>query len=214
MDEVASINRWIRILGFFYGISLFVSVLLNYTTRFRSFGWQVFTQVSLGLLAAGFIAVLWSDLKKLFSGNGFSLAKAAVYSGAAVLASLLVNLAVHWANRLFFHHHIVIYERFLNLQYPTLGMITLLVILPAFFEEIAYRGVVLGSLLPLAEPRRAILLSAVLFAIVHMSFISFFWLVPFSVWLGNVRYREGTIWYGVLIHLFFNLTACLSEFIL
>ena len=88
----------------------------------------------------------------------------------------------------------------------------LVAVLPAIFEELAYRGIILQGLFKLAEERQAIFISAFLFAIIHMSFISFFWLLPFAIWLGNVRLKEKTIWYGVLIHFFFNLTACFFEF--
>jgi membrane protease YdiL (CAAX protease family) len=91
-------------------------------------------------------------------------------------------------------------------------MILLVAILPALFEELAYRGIILHNLLKLADEKQAIHISAFLFAIIHMSFISMFWLVPFAIWLGNVRTKEKTLWFSVLIHVCFNLTACLFEF--
>jgi len=91
-------------------------------------------------------------------------------------------------------------------------MIFLVAFLPAIFEELAYRGVILFCLTKITFERQAILIAAFLFAVVHMSFISFFWLLPFAIWLGNIRLREKTIWYGIVIHFCFNLTACLVEF--
>ena len=211
MDEPEDIDRWVRVVSFFYGADLIICLIANYTTYFQGLKWLLVTELSLGVLACIFVFMIWNSIKRVFRWQSFSLPKAAVYSVAAVLLAILVNVTVRWLNFMLFHRDVHFYQSFLYLQYPRLSMLLLVVLLPAIFEEIAYRGVILESLFRLADRRRAILIAAFLFAIIHMSLISFFWLVPFAVWLGNVRQREGTIWYGVLIHFFFNLTACLFE---
>jgi membrane protease YdiL (CAAX protease family) len=211
MDDTTDINKWVRILAVFYGIELAVCAIVNYTAYFGGLYWLFITEVSLGFLAAVFLMLILQDIRYIFSWKSFSFPKALVYSAAAVLLAVVVNVLIRWLNRKLFHRDMHFYRSFLYLKYPKLAMLMLVVFLPAFFEELAYRGIILESLLRLADRRRAIFLSAILFAVVHMSFISFFWLVPFAIWLGNVRDREGTIWYGVLIHFFFNGTACLFE---
>lgn len=204
-------NKWLIVLSSLYGTDLVVCTLVYRTAYFRSLSWSVATELFLGMFALLFVWMLYRDLRHLFSWKKISLLKAAVYSGAAVLLAIVVNVAIKWVNYKLFQRDVHFYQSFVYLRYPKLAMIIRIVLLPAFFEEIAYRGVILESLLRLSDRRRAILIGAFLFAIIHMSFISFFWLVPFAVWLGNVRYREGTLWYGVFIHFFFNLTACLFE---
>ena len=211
MDDIADINKWVRTLAVFYGIELLICVTVNYTAYFRGLSWLFLTEVLMGLLAAAFVVLIWKDIRYIFSWKSFSVPKAVVYSTAAVMMAILVNVLIKWLNHKIFKRDIHFYHSFLYLKYPKLGMLLLVVLLPAVFEEIAYRGIILESLFRLSDRRRAILLSAILFAVIHMSFISFFWLVPFAIWLGNIRYREGTIWYGILVHFFFNLTACLFE---
>ncbi|MBE7171170.1 MAG: CPBP family intramembrane metalloprotease [Williamsia sp.] len=204
-------NKWLIVLSALYGTDLVVCTIVYRTPYFRTLFWSVTTELFLGVLALLMVAVLYKDMRPLFSWKDFSVLKAAVYSGAAVLLAIAVNVIVQWVNYRIFHQDVHFYQSFIYLKYPKLAMILRIVLLPALFEEIAYRGVILESLLRLADRRRAIMIGAFLFAIIHMSFISFFWLVPFAIWLGNVRTREGTIWYGVFIHLFFNLTACAFE---
>lgn len=204
-------NKWLIVLSALYGTDLVVCTIAYRTTYFRSLYWSVATELFLGALAVLFVLMLYRDLRFLFSWKKFSVLKAAVYSGAAILLAIVVNVVVQWINYRVFHQDVHFYQSFIYLKYPKLAMILRIVLLPAVFEEIAYRGVILESLFRLADRRRAIMVGSFLFAIIHMSFISFFWLVPFAIWLGNVRSREGTIWYGVFIHLFFNLTACLFE---
>ena len=210
-QDIRSMNKWLIVLSTLYGTDLVVCTLAYRTTYFRSLYWSVATELFLGALAVLFVVLLYRDLRYVFSWKNFSFLKAAVYSGAAVLLAIGVNVVVQWVNYKLFHQDVHFYQSFIYLQYPKLAMILRIVLLPAVFVEIAYRGIILESLFRLADRRRAILVGAFLFAIIHMSFISFFWLVPFAVWLGNVRSREGTIWYGVCIHFFFNLTACLFE---
>jgi membrane protease YdiL (CAAX protease family) len=84
--------------------------------------------------------------------------------------------------------------------------------MPALFEELAYRGFVLGKLLLVVDKKQAIFISAFIFAIMHMSVLSLFWLVPFALPLAYVRIKENTVWYGIFIHFSFNCTACILDF--
>jgi membrane protease YdiL (CAAX protease family) len=98
------------------------------------------------------------------------------------------------------------------LKYAKLITILVVALQPAIFEELAFRGVLQEGLNKITDKKQAIFISAFLFTILHMSFISFFWLLPFALCLGYVRMKEETIWYGVLIHFCFNTTACFLEF--
>lgn len=205
-------NKWLTILAIFYGIDLIICTIVNFFDYFRGLTWLFITEAVLALLTLIFISILWKDIRSLFQWKSFSFPKALVYATTAVLFAIVVNLMVKWLNKSIFEQDVYYYRSFRHLQYPKLGMITLVAFLPAIFEELAYRGVILHSLFKLADERQAIFISAFLFAVIHMSFISFFWLLPFAIWLGNIRWKEKTIWYGVLIHFCFNTTACVFEF--
>jgi membrane protease YdiL (CAAX protease family) len=56
-----------------------------------------------------------------------------------------------------------------------------------------------------------VIITAFMFGIVHLNFISLFWLVPFGILVGAMRKRFGTIWYGVIFHFTFNLIAVLFD---
>ena len=66
--------------------------------------------------------------------------------------------------------------------------------MPAIFEELGFRGFLLSNLLKITEVDQAVYVSAFLFAIIHLSFISLFWLIPFALFLGFTRIKEQTIW--------------------
>ncbi|HZG23080.1 MAG TPA: CPBP family intramembrane glutamic endopeptidase [Chitinophagaceae bacterium] len=210
-EETVS-TKWIYVLALFYGIDLIVCTVVNFLNYFRGLEWLFFTEAVLAFLTIIFIIYLWKDIRPLLQWKSFSVPKLLVYTITAVIFALLVNLLIKWLNKSIFNQDIHYFRPFRHLLYPRLSMIFLVAVLPAIFEELAYRGIILFCLTKLTFEKQAILISAFLFAVVHMSFISFFWLLPFAVWLGNIRLKENTIWYGIVIHFFFNLTACLVEF--
>lgn len=83
---------------------------------------------------------------------------------------------------------------------------------PAVTEELAFRGLLFGKLINLTSVRSSIIISGFLFALVHFSFLSFFWLIPAGLFFGWMRAREGTIWYGVLCHFVHNTVVTIGEF--
>ena len=89
-------------------------------------------------------------------------------------------------------------------QTPNLG-ISLLVfaLMPALTEEVAFRGYILSGLERSYRPMTAVLLSALLFAFLHVLlslFQQFFGAAILGVILGLIAYRTGSLWPGVVFH--------------
>jgi len=58
------------------------------------------------------------------------------------------------------------------------------------------------------DERLVVAVTAFLFAIMHLSLLSLVWLIPFGFFIGHLRRKYDTIWYGIVFHFIFNLTAC------
>lgn len=129
----------------------------------------------------------------------------------AVVSAVVVNYGVKWINRSVFDRNLYYYTSFSDLPFPKTSMLLLIAFFPAFSEELAYRGVIQSGLLKIMHGRQAVVMTAILFAVIHMSMISFVWLLPFALFLGWLRQRTQTIWYGILVHFCFNATTCLLE---
>ncbi len=91
---------------------------------------------------------------------------------------------------------------------PT-GLILIMCVLPAITEEIAFRGLIQHWLSTALAPWRAILLSAALFAALHLNLISFFYLFGLGVLLGWVRYKTWSLYPSMIIHFLHNLIVVL-----
>ncbi len=91
------------------------------------------------------------------------------------------------------------------------SMLTLLVLAPVV-EEIVFRGHMLNTLLEHVSERRSILISSIIFALMHVNPV---WML-YSFLLGHIlaktSMKEDNIAYGVLLHIGFNLTAAVNHF--
>ncbi|HYE31894.1 MAG TPA: CPBP family intramembrane glutamic endopeptidase [Methylomirabilota bacterium] len=93
-----------------------------------------------------------------------------------------------------------------------LGWAVLLVcVQPAIVEEVAFRGVVQGSLNGVLGSRQALWVSALMFAILHLSIPSLPHLLALGLVLGWFRNRTNSLVPGMFLHFTHNLLVILHE---
>jgi membrane protease YdiL (CAAX protease family) len=206
-------EKWssIKQLALFYIFDVVICCLHNFTTYFKTLSWSVTFHALLAIVAVTFFCDNWSQNKTLLIWRNFSLRKLSAYLAIIIASSVVINYAVDWLNQSLFSEQFSLYAFYSTYAYGKLLMIFFVAVMPALFEELAYRGYVLQKLLNLADKNQAIFISAFLFAILHFSFISLVWLIPFALLLGYVRVKENTLWYGIAMHFTFNFTACMLE---
>jgi membrane protease YdiL (CAAX protease family) len=81
------------------------------------------------------------------------------------------------------------------------------VVIAPFCEEIFFRGFVLPGLLRDLPPVWAIVISSALFAVAHTDLGSFVPLFAIGLCLGYVRWRTGSTWASMSLHMLNNLLA-------
>ncbi|GEM_PF-5346365 len=79
-------------------------------------------------------------------------------------------------------------------------------IFPAVFEEFLFRGVILGALLPYGKTQ-AIVISSVIFGLMHVNPIQAIFATVIGLVLGKLYVDSGSIWWGSLIHFIINSLA-------
>lgn len=79
-----------------------------------------------------------------------------------------------------------------------------IVIQPAIVEELAFRGVIFARLEPLLDTRAVVIVTAVMFMVVHLALLSLVFLVAMGLALGWLRARSGSLYPGMLLHLGHN----------
>jgi membrane protease YdiL (CAAX protease family) len=129
----------------------------------------------------------------------------------AAISSVVINIVVTKLNISFFGTDESYFSRYNVYSMPALIMIYSIAVYPAIVEELAFRGVMYNYLRKILDERLVVIVTAFVFAVVHLDFIALFWLVPFGILVGTMRRRYETIWYGVIFHFVFNLIAVLFD---
>ncbi len=85
-------------------------------------------------------------------------------------------------------------------------------IMPALCEELSMRGVILGGLKSLSY-KKALLICALMFMILHMSLEQCIYQFILGLVLAFIVYNSGNIIYAIILHFFNNATVLVVNFI-
>jgi len=80
------------------------------------------------------------------------------------------------------------------------------VLVPAFFEELFFRGLILTNLLPLGRSF-AIIASGIIFGLVHGNHDQIFFASISGIVFGWLYVETGSLWCGIIVHMFNNFIA-------
>ena len=100
-----------------------------------------------------------------------------------------------------------------NLFLGIAGILHSCIIIP-IVEEIGFRGIFLAGLLKSrCRPWLAILITAIVFALFHMSFVKIISTLGFGIIIGWLYWRTGSIIPGIIIHIVNNSLCIVFAFI-
>lgn len=89
-------------------------------------------------------------------------------------------------------------------------LIAVISLLPAFCEEVAFRGGLQSALMGRRSPARAVALSALVFAVFHLDPVRFPGVLLLGIAFGWLAWRTGSIWPSMVAHAVNNGTAVLG----
>ena len=87
----------------------------------------------------------------------------------------------------------------------------LMVILAPFFEELIFRGIMLDGLLKNYSPEKSILISSILFGLVHLNpwqFVTGFFM---GIFVGWIYYKTKSVMLAIILHASVNLSGFLLK---
>lgn len=204
-------NADLRNIFIFYFLYLFICLLIKHSDWFDSYDELFWVELILAAITLKFVRQNWKDIKPVVRFNNFKLPVLVGVVGIAVAASFIVNITVREFNVTFFETDISYFKAYRLYNFPVLVMIYSIALMPAIFEELAFRGVMYNYCSNFLDDRLVVAVTAFLFAIMHLSLISLIWLIPFGLFIGHLRHKYNTLWYGIIFHFMFNLTACLYD---
>ncbi|MCA8963971.1 MAG: CPBP family intramembrane metalloprotease [Planctomycetes bacterium] len=133
-----------------------------------------------------------------------------LYCLAVFGVMVVVVEAYFWLGQFLFDM-IDMLESYRAAGWPPWSAVVLIVLCPAFFEELAFRGFLLERLQPLMGRRDALLLQAALFSILHLSPAILPSHFCIGLGLGLMRQRTGSLVPGMFAHGLWNLIVLVEE---
>jgi membrane protease YdiL (CAAX protease family) len=128
-----------------------------------------------------------------------------------IVTFAVASASVSGMTRLFELEQIVYLDVFDNAGYG-LGLgILLIAVQPAVIEELAFRGMILGWLHPVVGATQAMLVSAAMFAILHLSGPSIPHLFVLGLALAWLRGASHSLYPGMIVHFTHNLLCLVDE---
>ncbi|MFI5378139.1 MAG: CPBP family intramembrane glutamic endopeptidase [Tepidisphaerales bacterium] len=131
--------------------------------------------------------------------------------GCPIATFLLAALCIQLLVRLFQVEPIAYLAPYQREGWSFVWPVLLICVQPAVFEELAFRGVIQGSIEAVVGPWQGVLVSAAMFAIIHLSIPSLPHLLTLGIVLGWLRMGSGSIYPGMIVHFLHNLLVLLDE---
>ena len=210
LEHLSQRKQHLKYIGFFLAVELLMCIL-SYAVD-SSITSILFFDGIFAVSAVLFFILLGSDGIKLLKWPNFSILKLLSTIVVAVIFSYGVNQVVPWLNVNIFKADETSYSlQYAGYPYSNYLMIFSIALMPAIFEELAYRGYLMEKFLKIMGKKEAVYLSSFLFFLMHFSIASIFWMIPFAIVLAEIRMRENTLWYGIILHFFFNFTTCILD---
>jgi membrane protease YdiL (CAAX protease family) len=100
---------------------------------------------------------------------------------------------------------------FLSAGYGWTMIVLLICVQPALIEELAFRGLIFAGMEQVLGGREAVLVSSLMFMVIHLSVPSFPHLLVIGLAIGLLRWWTGSLYPGMLLHFLHNLLVVLSE---
>src|SRR5262249_34061217 len=116
------------------------------------------------------------------------------------ILKLFFNIPVFWLTPVF---------KEAGFGWATIVLVTC--VQPAVFEELAFRGVIQSGVQKVVKNRDAVIVSAFMFMIIHLSFASAVHLFVMGLILGWLRLKSGSLYPCMVLHFFHNLFCVLTE---
>lgn len=88
--------------------------------------------------------------------------------------------------------------------YPLWAVLLAHAVQPAIVEELAFRGVIFGAMERVMEPRTVVVVTALMFMVLHLAMLGLLFLVVMGLLLGWLRLRSGSLYPAMFLHLCHN----------
>lgn len=173
---------------------------------------DIFLETIFILIIVVFTIIDYKNILRLFKFKNVPVKGYLIAFGIPFLSAPIVYIVMEAVNLFFFDASDNIYAYYVSYDSSLFWSILFIAVVPAIFEELGFRGFLFNQMLKVTSPKITILVTGFLFALMHMSILSFIWLIPFGMFLGYMRYKYRVIWLGMITHFLHNLIVLFIDY--
>lgn len=148
--------------------------------------------------------------KAIRRDKGISIADLLIVIFASFAANIIVNNFLCMPVYMLFDK-VSTTEPYVHSGFEIYMDILLICIIPAMFEEILFRGITLTEYEKIYGTKKALLLCAVVFALMHGSIVALIPQFLIGMFLTYIVFKTNSIYSGVIGHFVINLTTLLMQ---
>ena len=138
------------------------------------------------------------------------------FTGAILLGALtfaFAHVSVGLLSELFGFEAFYFFSESFGADYGWGVVILIICIQPAVIEELAFRGIILGGLRTAMDDRDAVIVSSMMFMILHVQVFSILHLLLMGICAGYLRLKTRSIWPCIALHFTHNSLVLLFEYL-
>lgn len=217
LTDVSTANAYkpvTRLIFFFITLLTYIAIL-NFSGLVTDYLSVLVTDILFAIIVLIFFLSDYKAVSKLFKFRWKKMKIVLVIIITAPIGALLVSLFADFLNHnLLDKSEFIYYNQFKGSPVPYLLTIVSVAVIPAIFEEIAFRGIMFNELLKVTRVKPAIMVSTIMFTILHFSLLSAIWIFPIGLILGYLRAKYRSIFYGIIGHFIYNTCVVIIQIIL
>jgi len=203
--------RELKRLGWVFGLLLATSFVFGVAWRSAPSPWlDVAASAIDAAIVLAAVGLRYRKLLFLFQLRPYGLRDSAAFVAIA-FAFVGLASAYFWAIERLGVPMASATATFTRAGWPLWTMFLLICVMPAVFEELAFRGVIQSSLERVFNARDAWLIQAALFSVLHLSPLMFPSHFLMGLCFGYMRRRSRSIYPGMLLHACWNALVVLQE---
>lgn len=200
-----------KLIVFFLSLLAYIAVL-NFTDLVHDYTSVLIVDLIFALIVLIFFFSDTSSVIKLFKfGRKRTLIILLLFVVTPLFALLVYYFAGFLNHEIFDKSENVYYNQFKDSPAPLMFTLISVAIFPAIFEEIAFRGIMFSELIKVTRLKPAIIVSSVMFTLLHLSLLSALWIFPLGLVFGYLRARHRSIAYGMIGHFIYNASIVLYQ---
>ena len=207
------VEHWAELkrLAWLFGLLLATSFVFGIAWRSNRSPWLDVAMAAIdALIILVVVAGRWPKLRFLFQVRPTSARDSVAMVGIAILFVVLGTAyfrTIEWLGVPMLSATATLQEA----GWPLWSMLLLISVMPAIFEELAFRGVIQSSLERVLSGREAWVIQAALFSVLHLGPLMFPSHFVMGLCFGYMRRRSRSIYPGMLLHGCWNALVVLGE---